>query len=223
MLPCILLAGGCNLRHELPPCQDVTAPGGERVDAASSTACSLAAAPAALLHSAVPGKPLSDPVSAGLETPAVSTPASPSRSTLTLRAAAPRDLREVKGDTRIRHLEIRVRLHAAVAHPCINPTVHTRSACLIETQHAEAACIHQEPPKQPRMHAAAWGQVSQLKAELAAHAHALRKEVGEDVPLERVLAEGSDWRGRAQRISTLKERLLRLHEAYTQVCCLGCL
>ncbi len=47
---------------------------------------------------------------------------------------------------------------------------------------------------------------------------ALRREVGDDTPLTKLLeGDSSDWRGRAQQIALLKERLLSLHEAHAQV------
>ena len=56
-------------------------------------------------------------------------------------------------------------------------------------------------------------QVGQLRAERARYEKALRREVGEDVPLQKVLDEASDWRGRAQHITLLQERLLSLQES----------
>lgn len=56
-------------------------------------------------------------------------------------------------------------------------------------------------------------QVGQLRTERAQYERALRREVGEDVPLQKVLDEASDWRGRAQHITLLQERLLSLQES----------
>ena len=56
-------------------------------------------------------------------------------------------------------------------------------------------------------------QVGQLRAERARYERALRREVGEDVPLQKVLDEASDWRGRAQHIVLLQERLLSAQES----------
>lgn len=42
------------------------------------------------------------------------------------------------------------------------------------------------------------------RGECARLQRALQREVGEDVPLARVLEEGGDWKGRAQQISLLK-------------------
>ena len=39
------------------------------------------------------------------------------------------------------------------------------------------------------------------------YARALLREVGDEVPVERVLDEASDWRGRAQQISLLRDKL----------------
>lgn len=63
-------------------------------------------------------------------------------------------------------------------------------------------------------------QVGQLRAERARYERALRREVGDDVPLARVLDKASDWRGRAQQITLLQERLLSIQEA--QACPLYC-
>ena len=49
--------------------------------------------------------------------------------------------------------------------------------------------------------------------EKAQYERALRREVGEDVLLQKVLDEASDWRGRAQHITLLQERLLSLQES----------
>ena len=56
-------------------------------------------------------------------------------------------------------------------------------------------------------------QVGQLRAERARYERALRREVGEDVPLQKVLDGASDWRGRAQHIILLQERLLSAQES----------
>ncbi|KAK9856801.1 hypothetical protein WJX84_000939 [Apatococcus fuscideae] len=50
-------------------------------------------------------------------------------------------------------------------------------------------------------------QVGQLKSERDRYARALLREVGDEVPMEKVLDEGSDWRGRAQQISLLRDRV----------------
>ena len=60
-------------------------------------------------------------------------------------------------------------------------------------------------------------QVQWLKAERDQIEKALRREVGDDTPLTKLLDADSDWRGRAQQIALLKERLLSLHEAHAQV------
>lgn len=52
-----------------------------------------------------------------------------------------------------------------------------------------------------------------LRAELAKAHRALAKEVGEDVPLPRVLEEGGSWRGRAQQITLLKAKLAELRRS----------
>ena len=50
-------------------------------------------------------------------------------------------------------------------------------------------------------------QMGQLKSDRDRLARALSREVGDDVPLEKVLEEDSDWRGRAQQISLLRDKL----------------
>lgn len=50
-------------------------------------------------------------------------------------------------------------------------------------------------------------QMGQLKSERDRFARALLREVGDEVPIERVLDEASDWRGRAQQISLLRDKL----------------
>ena len=60
-------------------------------------------------------------------------------------------------------------------------------------------------------------QVQWLKAERDQIEKALRREVGDDTPLTKLLDADSDWRGRAQQIALLKERLLSLHDAHAQV------
>lgn len=50
-------------------------------------------------------------------------------------------------------------------------------------------------------------QMVKLKGEKDAVLRALRKELGPDVDLAKVLEESSTWRGRAQQISILKERI----------------
>ena len=49
--------------------------------------------------------------------------------------------------------------------------------------------------------------MGQLRSERDRCARALAREVGDEVPLERVLDEGSDWKGRAQQISLLRDKL----------------
>ena len=60
--------------------------------------------------------------------------------------------------------------------------------------------------------------MGQLRAERSRYEKALRREVGEDVPLYKVLDEASDWRGRAQQITLLQERLLILQESQACPC-----
>ena len=65
-------------------------------------------------------------------------------------------------------------------------------------------------------------QVGQLRAERARYERALRRELGEEVPLARALDEASDWRGRAQQISLLQERLLSLQESQAGLATIAC-
>ena len=64
--------------------------------------------------------------------------------------------------------------------------------------------------------------VGQLRAERARYERALRRELGEDVPLARALDEASDWRGRAQQISLLQERLLCMQESQAGLMTIEC-
>ena len=61
--------------------------------------------------------------------------------------------------------------------------------------------------------------MQQLRLERDAIERALRREVGDDTPLSKLLDADSDWRGRAQTIALLKEKLLSLHETHAQVQC----
>lgn len=64
--------------------------------------------------------------------------------------------------------------------------------------------------------------VGQLRAERARYERALRRELGEEVPLARALDEASDWRGRAQQISLLQERLLCMQESQAGLMTTAC-
>ena len=50
-------------------------------------------------------------------------------------------------------------------------------------------------------------QAEKAKQELASVKRALAKEVGDGVDVKKVIAEGGGWRGRAQQISMLKDKL----------------
>ncbi|KAG8470369.1 hypothetical protein KFE25_008790 [Diacronema lutheri] len=54
-----------------------------------------------------------------------------------------------------------------------------------------------------------------LRAELAKVQRALAKEVGDDVPLAKVLDDGAGWRGRAQQITLLRAKLAELRRTAT--------
>ena len=64
--------------------------------------------------------------------------------------------------------------------------------------------------------------MGQLRAERGRYERALRRELGEDIPLARALDEASDWRGRAQQISLLQERLLSLQESQAGLALIAC-
>ncbi|KAJ3130456.1 Coiled-coil domain-containing protein 13 [Nowakowskiella sp. JEL0407] len=51
-----------------------------------------------------------------------------------------------------------------------------------------------------------------LKNELRSFHKALQNEVGEDIPVETILTQNSNWKGRAQTIILLKEKVNRLKE-----------
>eukprot|EP00002_Diphylleia_rotans_P025960 TRINITY_DN5151_c0_g1_i7.p1 TRINITY_DN5151_c0_g1~~TRINITY_DN5151_c0_g1_i7.p1 ORF type:complete len:371 (-),score=82.44 TRINITY_DN5151_c0_g1_i7:68-1180(-) len=52
-----------------------------------------------------------------------------------------------------------------------------------------------------------------LKAELGRTQRALQKEVGDDVPLSKILEDSSGWKGRAQQISILKAKVSELKQS----------
>eukprot|EP00741_Cyanophora_paradoxa_P005136 tig00000863_g4978.t1 len=56
----------------------------------------------------------------------------------------------------------------------------------------------------------------QLREELRRTQRALQREVGDDVPLQKVIDEGSSWRGRAQEISLLKTKVKELKRQLEQ-------
>jgi hypothetical protein len=53
-------------------------------------------------------------------------------------------------------------------------------------------------------------QVSTLEAENKRLARALQREVGEDVPLAKMLEDGSDWKGRREQVIALKDQIRQL-------------
>lgn len=55
-------------------------------------------------------------------------------------------------------------------------------------------------------------QVFVLEAENKKLARALQREVGEEVPLAKVIDEGSDWKGRREAIIALKDTIRKLKE-----------
>ncbi len=55
-------------------------------------------------------------------------------------------------------------------------------------------------------------QVAVLEAERTKMTRALVREVGEEVPLARVLDEGSDWKGRREQVITLQNKIKALKE-----------
>ena len=55
-------------------------------------------------------------------------------------------------------------------------------------------------------------QVAVLEAERVKMTRALVREVGEEVPLARLLDEGSDWKGRREQVITLQNKIKALKE-----------
>ncbi|KAI5080781.1 hypothetical protein GOP47_0003964 [Adiantum capillus-veneris] len=51
---------------------------------------------------------------------------------------------------------------------------------------------------------------SMLVAEVSKLQHALHREVGDHIPISKVLEEGGDWKGRSQQICILKDKLAEL-------------
>ncbi len=51
-----------------------------------------------------------------------------------------------------------------------------------------------------------------LEAERVKLSRALVREVGEEVPLARLLDEGSDWKGRREQVITLQNKVKALKE-----------
>ncbi len=49
----------------------------------------------------------------------------------------------------------------------------------------------------------------------------LQREVGEEVPLAKLLEEGSDWKGRREIIVALKDQLRQAKEQVVRVDCYG--
>ncbi|KAH7830519.1 putative Coiled-coil domain-containing protein 13 [Monocercomonoides exilis] len=60
-------------------------------------------------------------------------------------------------------------------------------------------------------------EMQSLKQELSKTQRALKKEVGEGVSINSLLHDGSNWRGRAQEISLLKEKVKELKEELASV------
>lgn len=56
-------------------------------------------------------------------------------------------------------------------------------------------------------------QANLYKTERDKLTRALAKEVGEDIPISRVVDGGGDWRGRAQQITLLKAKITDLQQA----------
>ena len=60
------------------------------------------------------------------------------------------------------------------------------------------------------------------RAERDKATRALVREVGEEVPLAKVLEGGTDWRGRSQQISLLKNKITDLQQAQVGLSPLPC-
>lgn len=56
-------------------------------------------------------------------------------------------------------------------------------------------------------------QVFILESETKKYARALQREVGDEIPLNKVLEEGSHWKGRREQVIALKEQIKQLKEA----------
>lgn len=63
----------------------------------------------------------------------------------------------------------------------------------------------------------AWLQANLFKTERDKVSRALAKEVGDEMPLSKVVEAGSEWRGRAQQISLLKAKVSELQQAQVQL------
>ncbi|EIE20676.1 hypothetical protein COCSUDRAFT_57244 [Coccomyxa subellipsoidea C-169] len=88
-----------------------------------------------------------------------------------------------------------------------------------ETAAVEDAAREEAPPKDrtEARYRSLELKVQRLKAERDQMEKALRREVGDDTPLTKLLeGDSSDWRGRAQQIALLKERIISLHEAHAK-------
>lgn len=55
-------------------------------------------------------------------------------------------------------------------------------------------------------------QVAALESERVKMIRALAREVGDDVPLARLLDEGSDWKGRREQVIALQNKVKALKE-----------
>jgi hypothetical protein len=72
-------------------------------------------------------------------------------------------------------------------------------------------CACPAPPL--RLCAAPPAQAFLLETDNKKLVRALQREVGDDVPLPKVLEEGGDWKGRREQIASLREQLKQLKEA----------
>jgi hypothetical protein len=65
-------------------------------------------------------------------------------------------------------------------------------------------------------------QVFALEGENKRLARALVREVGEDVPLAKVLEEGSDWKGRRETIIALRDTIRKMREDMVRATLTSC-
>lgn len=81
-----------------------------------------------------------------------------------------------------------------------------------ETAEAKAAEWREKAQSAKAKAEKADSRVSTLKAENDRLRQALKRELGDEQQVERALTEGSDWRGRAEQISLLKDKVREFRE-----------
>ncbi len=78
--------------------------------------------------------------------------------------------------------------------------------------HREAALWKEKSQQQTNKVAQAEQKVFALEIEVKKLQRALAREVGDDVPLAKVLDEGSDWKGRREQLIKLNEQVRQPRE-----------